>query len=225
MAGRAARAAGGGLEPRNAPVQDRSRRSIARILEAAHEVLRRDGAEAATTITIAAQAGVAVGSLYHYFPNKEAVILALYDEKLTALRAFTAGLRTAEGDWRDSLRTWILAIKRHELEIGFDFSLFEAVQHYARLAEVAEDHAEGMAKALVMRLKQLGAIWSDAALYDLALNAFYLNASSWLYWRASGGYAQRASDRLAAAVLAVVAPAMEGEAEPDGPHLAPRRAG
>lgn len=222
MGGRASRSPGA-LAPRTAPVQNRARRSIARILEAAHEVLRRDGAEAATTISIAAQAGVAVGSLYNYFPNKEAVILALYGEKLAALRTFAAGLPPPAGEWRDSLRTWILSIKQHELEIGFDFALFDAVHHYARLNDVAEEHAEAMAKALVARLRTLGATWSDAALYDLALNAFYLNASSWLYWRASGGYAQRAIDRLATAALAVVAPAFEGEPEPQGPHLKPRQ--
>jgi AcrR family transcriptional regulator len=212
----------GDLAPRNAPVQARGRRSIARILEAAHVVLRRDGSEAATTVAFAAEAGVAVGSLYHYFPNKEAVILALYEEKLTALRAFTLTLPGPAGDWRGDLRAWILAIKAHELKIGFDFALFDAVQHYARLNAVAHEHADGMAKVFAARLRALGSGWSDAALYDVALNAFFLNASSWLYWQASGGYAQRATDRLADAVIAVVAPALEGDAEPEGPHLKPR---
>lgn len=221
MARRAARATAGDLTPRTAPVQERAKRSIARILEAAHEVLRRDGAEAATTVAFAAQAGVAVGSLYNYFPNKEAVILALYDQKLTALRAFTTALPAPSGPWRENLKGWILAIKRHELEIGFDFALFDAVQHYARLAEPAAIHADGMARELTARLRAMGATWSDAALYDLALNAFFLNASSWLYWRAAGAYAERASERLAEAIIAVVAPAVEGAPEPGPPYLKP----
>lgn len=212
-----------GLAPRNAPVQDRARRSIARILEAAHVVLRRDGSEAATTVAIAAEAGVAVGSLYHYFPNKEAVILALYEQKLAALRGFTQALPGPSGDWRADLRGWVLAVKACELEIGFDFALFDAVQHYTRLNAVAEEHADQMAWVLAAQLRSLGAKWSDAALYDLALSAFYLNAASWLYWRASGGYAQRAAERQADAVIAVVAPALEGAPEPEGPHLTPRR--
>lgn len=216
MTGRAA------LEPRSAPVQARALRSVERILDAAHRVLRRDGSEAATTIAFAAEAGVSVGTLYHRFPNKEAVILALYEQKLTALRALVVDLPgPASDDWRADLRGWVLAIKHHELAVGFDFALFDAVQHYARLNAVAHEHADVMARMFAARLRRLGATWSDAALYDLALNAFFLNASSWLYWRVSGGYAQRASDRLADAVVAVVAPAIEGGPEPEGPHLGP----
>jgi hypothetical protein len=49
-----------------------------------------------------------------------------------------------------------------------------------------------------------------------------MNGSSWLYWRASGGYAPRAITRLADAVAAVLEPALDGSSEPPGPHLAPQ---
>ncbi len=47
------------------------------ILDAAAEVIAEVGVEAATTNAIAERAGAAVGSLYHFFPNKEAIIRAL----------------------------------------------------------------------------------------------------------------------------------------------------
>jgi AcrR family transcriptional regulator len=47
------------------------------ILEAAAQVLERDGLAAATTDRIAERAGVSVGSLYQYFPSKQAIVLAL----------------------------------------------------------------------------------------------------------------------------------------------------
>ncbi|MBU1376920.1 MAG: TetR/AcrR family transcriptional regulator [Alphaproteobacteria bacterium] len=197
------------LSPRKAPLQARALLSIEKILAAAHVVLRRDGAVATTATSIAAEAGVAVGSLYQYFPNKEAVILALYERRLAELRAFVAETHPEGEDWRAALTGWVVAIKRRELELGFDFALFDAVYHFALLSQAASGHAQEMAGALTERLRELGSDWPDAALFDLALNAFYLNASTWLYWRAVGHYEPAAIGRLAAAVVAVVAPAMK----------------
>ena len=50
------------------------------LLEAAAQVLEREGLDGATTDRIAARAGVSVGSLYQYFPGKEAIVLALARE-------------------------------------------------------------------------------------------------------------------------------------------------
>ena len=58
---------------RNEPKQERSRRLVEAILEAAIRVLARDGAAAFTTIRVAERAGVSVGSLYQYFPDKQAI--------------------------------------------------------------------------------------------------------------------------------------------------------
>jgi AcrR family transcriptional regulator len=63
--------------PRKLPVQARSTQLVADILEAAIRVLERDGAARFTTIRVAQQAGVSVGSLYQYFPNKQAILFRL----------------------------------------------------------------------------------------------------------------------------------------------------
>ncbi|HEX4416716.1 MAG TPA: TetR family transcriptional regulator [Kofleriaceae bacterium] len=65
------------IAPRRLPVQARSTQLVADILEAAIRVLRRDGAQRFTTIRVAEEAGVSVGSLYQYFPNKQAIIFRL----------------------------------------------------------------------------------------------------------------------------------------------------
>jgi AcrR family transcriptional regulator len=62
---------------RHVPVQARSRERLRRVLDAADQVLAREGVAAFTTNRIAAVAGVPVGSVYHYFPDKAAVIEAL----------------------------------------------------------------------------------------------------------------------------------------------------
>jgi AcrR family transcriptional regulator len=62
---------------RKQPRQVRSTRLVADILEAAVRVLARDGAHRFTTARVAEAAGVSVGSLYQYFPNKEAILFRL----------------------------------------------------------------------------------------------------------------------------------------------------
>lgn len=54
---------------------------VAAILEAATRVLARDGAHRFTTARVAEQAGVSIGSLYQYFPNKEAILFRLQAEE------------------------------------------------------------------------------------------------------------------------------------------------
>ena len=63
--------------PRKVPVQERSTQLVADILKAAVRVLEREGAQRFTTVRVAAAAGVIVGSLYQYFPNKQAILYRL----------------------------------------------------------------------------------------------------------------------------------------------------
>lgn len=65
------------VKPRKSPLQERSRDTLKAILEGAAQVLEREGYAGATTDRIAERAGVSVGSVYQYFPNKDAILLAL----------------------------------------------------------------------------------------------------------------------------------------------------
>src|SRR3954447_18768060 len=62
---------------RRVPQQARSRALMQRVLDAAEELLATEGVEALTTTRIAAEANVAVGSLYQYFPDKRTIVDAL----------------------------------------------------------------------------------------------------------------------------------------------------
>lgn len=64
------------LEPRKLPVQARSAASVDAILEATIQVLLDVGKERLTTTRVALRAGVSVGTLYQYFPNRSAVLQA-----------------------------------------------------------------------------------------------------------------------------------------------------
>jgi AcrR family transcriptional regulator len=65
------------LEPRKRPVQARSTASVNAILDATIQVLLRVGKERLTTTRVALRAGVSVGTLYQYFPNKSALLQAV----------------------------------------------------------------------------------------------------------------------------------------------------
>ncbi len=68
--------------PRKAPRQERSRLTVEAILDAAARVFERHGYAAGTTNRIAERAGVSIGSLYQYFPNKDAILVALVERHL-----------------------------------------------------------------------------------------------------------------------------------------------
>lgn len=69
------------VSSRKAPKQARSTELVAAILEAATQVLAREGAQRFTTARVAEKAGVSVGSLYQYFPNKAAILFRLQSDE------------------------------------------------------------------------------------------------------------------------------------------------
>jgi AcrR family transcriptional regulator len=90
-------------KPRKRPLQTRSRETVAVILEATARILEAEGLEAANTNAIAARAGVSIGSVYQYFPDKSAIFAELIHkaeadlgDNLEMLLARTAGLALEE---------------------------------------------------------------------------------------------------------------------------------
>ena len=65
------------LRPRSEPVQSRAKKQRDKILKATSELLKTVGLDDLTTILVAKRVGVSVGTLYHYFPNKHAILYAL----------------------------------------------------------------------------------------------------------------------------------------------------
>ena len=71
-------------EPRRKPTQSRSKILVDAIIQACQQVLDNEGEEYLTTQRIAEVAGVTIGSIYQYFPNKEAILANLFSEKIAA---------------------------------------------------------------------------------------------------------------------------------------------
>jgi AcrR family transcriptional regulator len=72
---------------RTVPQQARGRDKVVRMLEAADRLMATEGADAITTTRVAAEAGISVGSVYRYLPNREAIIEGLAVHYLSLLEA------------------------------------------------------------------------------------------------------------------------------------------
>ncbi|MES2489981.1 MAG: TetR/AcrR family transcriptional regulator [Pseudomonadota bacterium] len=70
------------LEPKKRPAQPRAKATVTAMLDAAAQILEREGYDGVTTNHVAEAAGVSIGSLYEYFPNKQSIIAAALAREL-----------------------------------------------------------------------------------------------------------------------------------------------
>jgi len=91
------------LPLRRTPRQTRSRQKLARVLEAADRLLVAEGAEALTTTRVAAEAGVSVGALYQYLPDRAAIVDTLAEGYLARLETLMDSFldRASRETWPD----------------------------------------------------------------------------------------------------------------------------
>ena len=107
------------VPPRKRPSQARARRTVELILEAATQILAKQGEEALTTNHIAEKAGVSIGTLYQYFPNRESILDTLIERERERaerdIRAALAGLKPGESadTVREIVRVLINSFTRH----------------------------------------------------------------------------------------------------------------
>lgn len=80
---------------RREPKQKRSQQTVEAVLEAVQLVVKRHGMRAITTNRIAEAAGVSIGSLYQYFPDKRAIFAALHDRHVDEVRQLIEQTMTA----------------------------------------------------------------------------------------------------------------------------------
>ncbi|MBB4098620.1 TetR family transcriptional regulator [Sphingomonas kyeonggiensis] len=77
---------------RKDPKQARSNQLVEAVLDAAVQVLTKEGAQRFTTARVAERAGVSVGSLYQYFPNKAAILFRLQSDEWQRTSALLRGI-------------------------------------------------------------------------------------------------------------------------------------
>jgi AcrR family transcriptional regulator len=105
------------ISSRKQPKQARSADLVAAVLEAAVQVLAKEGAQRFTTARVAEKAGVSVGSLYQYFPNKAAILFRLQSDEWRQTADLLRGiLEDVEMPPLERLRTLAHAFIRSECE-------------------------------------------------------------------------------------------------------------
>jgi AcrR family transcriptional regulator len=130
--------------PRKRPRQERSKATVDAILAATARVLVKDGYDGLTTNTVATTAGVSIGSLYQYFPNKEALVAALIEHHLDLKSAMTVAelQRTASLPAAQAVRAMIvLTIESYREQPDLKRVLIEQVPRVGRMAKIAALHA------------------------------------------------------------------------------------
>jgi AcrR family transcriptional regulator len=137
------------------------------ILEAAAQIFSELGYAAGTTNRIAERAGVSVGSFYQYFPNKDAVLVALVERHVAAGMRSVGSLldaaAAAPGDLESLLRAFVSAmVELHSQEPDLHRVLFEEAPHPPELHECVLQTEERLAHTWLSILQQLG----DARIRD-----------------------------------------------------------
>ena len=133
------------ISSRKRPKQARSTDLVAAILEAAAQVLAKEGAPRFTTARVAERAGVSVGSIYQYFPNKAAILFRLQSDEWRQtsdlLRAILEDVRRPPPD---RLRALVRAFIRSECEeAAMRVALNDAAPLYRDAPEAREARASG----------------------------------------------------------------------------------
>ncbi|HLL22785.1 MAG TPA: TetR/AcrR family transcriptional regulator [Kofleriaceae bacterium] len=162
--------------PRKRPRQERSKVTVDTILAATARVLVKKGFDGLTTNAVAEAAGVSIGSLYQYFPSKEALVAALIEQHIDEMNAAILHelTRVAQLPMAQAVRAVIeLTIRAHSIEPELHRVLTEQVPRVGRLARLAE--ADGICRRMVAGI--LAARKDELAIADPDTAAFVLVAS------------------------------------------------
>jgi AcrR family transcriptional regulator len=131
--------------PRKNASQNRSRATVDALIEATARILVREGFDKASTNRVAEQAGVSVGSLYQYFPSKEALVAAVIDRHNQELMQVVRGAlaEVAALPMEQAVRKLVaVAIKAHRIDPKLHRVLAEQIPRTGRLENIAAFNRE-----------------------------------------------------------------------------------
>jgi AcrR family transcriptional regulator len=171
--------------PRKSPSQERSRRTVNRILDAATRIFHEQGYTDATTNDIADEADVSVGSLYQYFPNKDALLVALTQRHIATTTTDLTNLLLdlpRDSDIETTFRTVVdFLVSQHDLDDlhllvmhqaprthDINLALEHAKSHLVELTSqiLSNDITDSRKQGLVARMV---VATIDAAVHDVIL--------------------------------------------------------
>ena len=133
---------------RRRPQQQRSRATVDGILDAASHLLDADGIDALTTTAVADRAGISVGSLYQYFPSKEALVAAVIERHQQEIMQVVRGelAEVANQPIEQGVRTLVAAaVKAHRVDPKLHRVLAEQIPRVGKLEKVETFNRENYA--------------------------------------------------------------------------------
>lgn len=148
----------GRLGLRRPPSQGRGLVTFERVLATATELLDRVGAEGLTTNLIASESGVNISSIYKYFPNKHAILVALFErynqQRFEAVRALVETFGGSP-DWEHTLDKTIDKILSTRRATPGNVALRRAMRSSPELAEIDQQANQSVARWFSEQVRQL----------------------------------------------------------------------
>jgi len=144
--------------PRRLPLQARSQRRVAHVLDTAARLVDEVGPEAITTGMIAKAAGVSIGWLYDFFPNRESIFDAVVANSLDKVTPIAQAVHDArpDDDWREVLGAVVEALfDFYQVEPGFRVLWFSRFQSTVMI-ETNREHDLADAAGAYERLRRHG---------------------------------------------------------------------
>ncbi|AQA04009.1 hypothetical protein BVC93_17995 [Mycobacterium sp. MS1601] len=147
-------------KPRNSPQQQRSRETYERVLDVAAKTFEELGYTGTTTNKVAEAAGISIGTLYHYFPDKDALLYALADRHLAgakeSMMAVFSRLREERPDLRESLRAGIeVNVRLHVEEPQLHRLLYDSAPRSEALLKRLRTANAAIAQEVARHLERL----------------------------------------------------------------------
>ncbi len=159
------------LQPRRRPIQKRAVERTRQIFDTTAKLLEEVGIDDLTTILIAREMGVSVGSLYHYFPNKHAILHGLGAQWLNEMTLALEDLEAREfcavdpGDFINQSIDRLKQVYQNQRAI---LPLMQAISSIPELRDLDEQHDEMVIGKLAGMFKRLGLRGSRKELERLA---------------------------------------------------------
>jgi len=146
------------VNQRKTAVQERSRFTVDAIYEAAIQVFTNNGYDGATTDLIAERAGVSIGTLYQYFPNKEAILIGIWNRNMDdadkGRDLFMKGVKPEDGLNPRKIKIILKAILKLHKESVMPHLYFEEVPQPDFIQERSREKESANIKSLQKVLGQ-----------------------------------------------------------------------
>ena len=142
---------------RVAPQQARARETVGRILDTAAVLLDEVGVDGFNTNLLAARAGVRVRTVYRYFPNKTAVIVALAERVVSEWDAWADGELArldGDGDWRSAVERATRGLLQRVRELPGNAAIRRAMRAVPELYVLDQRDNERLAEAYARALRR-----------------------------------------------------------------------